>query len=244
MKHKKFLFILALLLTAVTQGAWADDYAYPWKSKPSFYSWYGGRSNVVVINTAAELAYITEHFSDDSDFPVDDDDWSELNYYLNADIDMGTEYSWLPMGRESYWVTKYEGTFYGNGHTISYMTWSLDEENQGLFSTIHENGKVYDLNVRCYISTKRDYVGGICGECYGLIQNCTVTANIYSYDHDWVGGIAGKLQFTGCILDCTVRGSIEGKGSAKYVGGIAGETGWGGIQVQSRQLLGKCRHQF
>ena len=87
------------LLCAVAQGAWAEDtYDYPTKTKPQFYASYGGKSNVVVINTAAELAYITEHFDENSKFPVEDDDWSELNYYLNADINMGNSYSWMPLG--------------------------------------------------------------------------------------------------------------------------------------------------
>ena len=208
MQKKKILFILALIC-AVVQGAKADDtYAYPTKTKPEFYASYGGKSNVVVINTPAELAYITEHFDENSEFPVEDDDWSELNYYLNADINMGTSYSWMPLGRESYGVTKYEGTFWGNGHTVTYMIRGLDEENQGLFSTIHENGKVYDVNVVCDIYTQRDYVGGICGENYGTIENCTVTANIVSEDHDYVGGIAGKNIHTAIVKGCHVTGTV------------------------------------
>ena len=221
MQKKKILFILALLC-AVVQGAKADDtYAYPTKTKPEFYASYGGKSNVVVINTAAELAYITEHFDENSEFPVEDDDWSELNYYLNADIDMGREYSWLPLGRESNTVTKYEGTFWGNGHTITYMIRGLDEENQGLFATIHEDGKVYDVNVVCDIYTKRDFVGGIAGENYGLIENCTVTANIES-NHDDVGGIVGHNLETGTVKGCHVTGLVKGTGSAIRIGGIAG----------------------
>ena len=51
-KEKTILCILALFCTMV-QGAWADTYEYPTKTKPSFYSSYGEKSNVVVINTAA-----------------------------------------------------------------------------------------------------------------------------------------------------------------------------------------------
>ena len=211
-----------VLLCAVVQGTWADTYDYPEKTKPEFHAEYGGKSNVVVINTPAELAYITEHFDENSKFPVEDDDWSELNYYLNADINMGNSYSWMPLGRESYWVTEYEGTFWGNGHTITYMIRGLDEENQGLFSTIHEDGKVYDVNVVCDIYTQRDYVGGICGENYGTIENCTVTANIVNEDHDYVGGIAGKNSATAIVKNCRVTGTIKGAESAKYVGGITG----------------------
>ncbi|MBQ9177276.1 MAG: hypothetical protein IJ139_10495, partial [Bacteroidaceae bacterium] len=185
MKRKKILLIIALLCMAM-QGAWADTYDYPEKTKPQFYASYGGKSNVVVINTAAELAYITEHFDEDSEFPVEDDDWSELNYYLNADIDMGNSYSWMPLGRVSYTVTKYSGTFWGNDHTVTYMIWALDEENQGLFATIHKDGKVYDVNVVCNINSKRDYVGGIAGENYGLIHNCSVMATIVEEDNDYV----------------------------------------------------------
>ena len=217
------IFLLTALLCAVAQGAWAEDtYDYPTKTKPEFHTSYGGKSNVVVINTAAELAYITEHFSEDSGFPVDDDDWSELNYYLNADINMGNSYSWMPLGRESYWVTRYEGTFWGNGHTITYMIRGLDEEDQGLFATINKDGKVYDVNVVCDIYTKRDYVGGIAGDNYGTIENCTVTANIVNEDHDRVGGIVGNNRPGGIVKGCHVMGLVKGKGSAKYVGGITG----------------------
>ena len=225
---QRTFFMTLALLCAMVQGTWAADrnYEYPTKTKPQFYASYGGKSNVVVINTPAELAYITAHFSEDSGFAVENDDWSELNYYLNADIDMGTTYSWLPLGRESYWVTKYEGTFWGNGHTIKYKIWGLDEENQGLFSTINQSGKVYDVNVICDINTERDWVGGIAGESYGLIQNCTVNAKIVSKDHDEVGGIVGWNRAYGKILDCRVSGTIKGLGSAQSIGGIAGQNLW------------------
>ena len=148
----KKIYLLTVLLCAIVQGAWADTYDYPEKTKPEFHASYGGKSNVVVINTPAELAYITEHFSEDSGYN-DGADWDEMDYYLNADINMGNSYSWMPLGRESYWVTRYSGTFWGNGHTITYMIRGLDEENQGLFATIHEDGKVYDVNVVCDIYT-------------------------------------------------------------------------------------------
>ena len=217
------IFLLTALLCAVAQGAWAADrnYEYPTKTKPSFYSSYGEKSNVVVINTEAELAYITANFSDGSGYN-DNKKWYELDYYLNADLDMGENISWLPMGRESYMVMEYRGTFWGNGHTIRYRIWDLDEENQALFSTIYYKGKVYDVNVICNINTKRDYVGGIAGENHGLIQNCTVTANIIEDGNDYVGGIVGENCSDGTVTGCRVEGRIEGVGSATMIGGIAG----------------------
>ena len=228
------IFLLTALLCAFVQGAWAADrnYEYPTKTKPSFYSSYGGKSNVVVINTEAELAYITANFSDGSGYN-DNKKWYELDYYLNADLDMGENISWLPLGRVSYTVTKYSGTFWGNGHTISYRIWALDEENQGLFATIHKDGKVYDVNVVCNINSKRDYVGGIAGENYGLIHNCSVMATIVEEDNDYVGGIVGENTDYGKVEGCYVEGTITGLGSATKIGGIAGKSnskvGGGGI---------------
>ena len=217
---KKVLLILALLCTIV-QGAWADDdYGYPTKTKPEFHDSYGGKSNVVVINTAAELAYITEHFYEDSDFPVDRDDWSQLDYYLNADIDMGTEHSWLPMGVGS--NTGYSGKFWGNGHTITYYIWDLDEEGQGLFSTIHTYGRVYDVNVICKIYSHRSLVGGIAGKSWGHIENCTATVNILCHEVHCVGGIVGYTYSGAFVAGCHVMGRIECTGPSMQVGGITG----------------------
>lgn len=216
----KIIFILALLC-AVAQGAWADDdYGYPTKTKPEFHASYGGKSNVVVINTAAELAYITEHFYEDSEFPVDRDDWSQLDYYLNADIDMGTEHSWLPMGVDS--NTGYSGKFWGNGHTITYYIWDLDEAGQGLFSTIHTYGRVYDVNVICNIFSQRSLVGGIAGKSWGHIENCTATVNILCHEVDCVGGIVGYTYSGAFVAGCHVMGRIECTGPSMQVGGITG----------------------
>ena len=218
-KENTILCILALLCTMV-QGAWADTYEYPTKTKPEFYASYGGKSNVVVINTAAELAYITEHFYEDSGFPVDRDDWSQLDYYLNADIDMGTEHSWLPMGIGS--NTGYSGKFWGNGHTITYYIWDLDEAGQGLFSTIHTYGRVYDVNVICKIFSHQSHVGGIAGQSWGHIENCTATVNILCHEVHCVGGIVGYTHSGAFVAGCHVMGRIECTGSSMEVGGITG----------------------
>ena len=217
----KKVFLLIALLCAVVQGSWADDtYKYEPKEKPEFKTYYWGKENVAIIRTVAELAYVTEHFSEGSGYN-DNQNWDDMNYYLDADIDMGENISWMPLGRESYSVTKYTGKFWGNGHTIKFKTWNLDEENQGLFATIGEDGEVHDVTVVCRINAKKDYVGGIVGENYGLIENCTVVADIES-DHNYVGGIVGRKYSGSIVRGCHVTGTIKGTGSATYIGGICG----------------------
>ena len=160
----KKIFLLIALLCAVVQGAWADDYGYPDKSEPNFYGTYKDKHNVVVITSAAELAYINEHFDDESGLNGNKV-WKELNYYLDADIDMGTSVSWLPIDfKTAAYKQGLKGTFYGNGHTITYKIWDLEGETLGLFSRIYEGGEVHDLNVVCTINCKADDVGGIASE--------------------------------------------------------------------------------
>ena len=136
MRIKQLFLTLALLFTVV-QGAWAwYTYSYPEKTKPQLsQSTYKGVHNIVAIKTEAELAYVTQHFDEYSDYDGGKG-WWELNYSLEADLDMGTSYSWLPLGRVSYFVTEFKGIFWGNGHTIKFKTWGWDGQYQGLFSVI------------------------------------------------------------------------------------------------------------
>ena len=223
---KMKLFSMLVLLCAVTQGTWAQEVWSTWdgnaETKPSFYASYGGHTNVVVIKTAGELFYVNRYFDEKSGYDGNKK-FCDLNYHLDASIDMGTSWSWIPLGRRTYTVTKYNGTFYGNGHTIRFKTWYDDDnttkENQGLFGTINDDGKVYDTFVECDIDSDDDYVGGIAGQCWGLIQNCRVTGTVKS-DDPYVGGIVGSLEGDGMVLDCYVNGTVQGNDT--YVGGIAG----------------------
>ena len=218
--RKKLFFILALLFTMV-QGTWAwYTYAYPEKTKPQLsQSTYNGIHNIVAIKTEAELAYVTQHFDEYSDYDGGKG-WWELNYSLEADLDMGTSYTWLPLGRVSYFVTDFKGIFWGHGHTIKFKTWGWDGQCQGLFASIGEDGKVYDVNVICDIDTEYNYVGAIAGHNDGTIKNCTAAVNITANDIYYAGGIAGKNN--GDIKNCRVSGTIKGLKSTVNVGGIAG----------------------
>ena len=60
----KLLFV-ALLLGAAAQGAWAQNYDV-WNGTSKSKPWYHSQTGYVVIRTAAELAYVAEHWDDDS----------------------------------------------------------------------------------------------------------------------------------------------------------------------------------
>ena len=111
---QKKIFPMLALLCAVAQGAKAQNGWSVWdgseKSKPQHYDSYAGISDVYVINNAAELKYVQDNFGD----------FYEKNLYLGNNIDM-TAKSWEPLVYEDKsggYYYAFEGTFYGNDHTI------------------------------------------------------------------------------------------------------------------------------
>ncbi|MBO5592567.1 MAG: hypothetical protein J5913_06355 [Prevotella sp.] len=81
---------------------------------------------------------------------------------------------------------------------------------------------MHDLNVVCTINCVANYLGGIAGTNFGLIENCTVTTTIVNEDGDYTGGICGYNADGSIVRGCHVMGTIQGKGSASCIGGICG----------------------
>ena len=242
MRQKKFLFLL-VLLCAVTQGAWAQVYN-KWdgktKSKPTQrYNIPGTDHRLrITICSAAELAYICEHWDDDCGWEYVkpgtvgnlvttgyDLDFSEMDYVLNTDIDMG-DYEWIPLGRISSTITRYNCKFDGQGHTIRINIKDATKNYQGLFAAIGSEGRVENLHVTGNIHCKDSrLVGGIAGENDGVISNCWVSADVSSDWHESgssykakVGGICGENN--GTVEYCCMSGNV--KNNDAHVGGLVG----------------------
>lgn len=194
--QKKVFFMLALLC-AVVQGAWADTWDGS-TSRPT----YDRDRDVVIIQTYAELAYIHQHWDDDSGDGVNKD-YYEHNYLLEEDLDLSSR-SWTPLGRGG---KQYKGVFHGNCHTINLHIDSATDNYQGLFADIHSSGQVVHLHVSGLINcSKSRLVGGIAGQNDGMIEDCWVSATVVSgWSNDWsslgtkIGGICGE-QWQGGIL--------------------------------------------
>ena len=249
---KKTLLFIALLC-AFAQGAWAQDYDV-WdgvtKTRPQFYENYAGHSNIIVINTAAEMAYINEHWDDPSGF-VSGKDFYELDYYLNHDINMyaGVDCYWTPLNSGAGDEYSFNKTFYGNGHTIYVHIYNLSSDNQGLFSRIGRKGKVQDLHVtgEMYIGSS-DYVGGIASTNHGIIRNCHSSLYIecggynQSTNSEKVGGLVGQSFAESIIENCEMSGKMVMYAEEEKVGGIVGWSERGSI-VRGCRMSGdiECR---
>ncbi|MCR4807817.1 MAG: hypothetical protein K5857_09100 [Lachnospiraceae bacterium] len=140
------------------------------------------------------------------------DTWSrDKNVVLTTDLTLdGSGFKYIPT---------FGGIFDGGGHTISGLTVSDAESYTGLFCITQESALIKDLNVEGSLvpSGKQMATGGIVGDNYGAISNCTFTGNIDGYDYS--GGIAGYNEQTGTISNCKAGGYVLGM---HFTGGIAG----------------------
>ncbi len=129
------------------------------------------------------------------------DNWTPVGYY---DYDTNIEYY-------------YAGTFDGGGHTISNLKINLPNTHDlGLFGGVAETAVVKDLTLSDVEISGNNYIGGIAGNNYGTIENCSVSGSVSGSSY-YVGGIVGYNG--GTITACYNIGEVSGY---EHVGGIAG----------------------
>lgn len=225
------------------------DLAKPEYIKPAkkFNGGTGTAEDPYQIANESELSLMSEKINNDESAR----DYSKCHYILTDDISLNDtanyqswskdapKYSWKPIGTGTY---NFNGTFDGNGHTISgmYINVNNDDEKSidnkfGLFGSVE--GTIKDLNVdKSYICTSgyTGKVGSICGEASGenaQIINCTSSANFDVYDAD-CGGILGVYPSTIKISDCEFSGEIN-QVKADTFNNLGGILGYGNAQIEN-----------
>ena len=215
---KKTLLFFALLC-AFAQGAWAQNYAY-WDGLTREQPPLSG-NNTILIQNAAQLAYARDHWQDEINNSYH---YYDIDYYLEADLDLSAE-SWHSMGRGLTYF-EYNGTFWGNGHSIKIRMEGGDQYYRGLFASIGEYGMVKNLHIEGIINVgNARLVGGIAGLNRGIIENCWVSADITSSHYHFsdnadLGGIVGEN--TNVLRYCGMTGNVTNTGNNSGVGGIVG----------------------
>ena len=113
----------------------------------------------------------------------------------------------------------YEGTFNGDGHTISGLYIDSSSANyQGLFGRVDTGGKVQNLSVSGSVSVSgSDHVGGVVGLNLGTVINCAFSGSVKG-SGIYVGGVVGRND--GSVKNCYNTGTVTGSGSP--VGGVVG----------------------
>lgn len=143
-----------------------------------------------------------------------------LNCTLTADINM-TGKEWTPVGNSG---QTYNGTFDGQGHTITGLNISSPSEAVALFHNIGGGGKVMNLQLKDVTYKGSTAMGGIAHGNNGTITACSVMGTLTNTTNNGaVGGIAA-INF-GTITACWFSGTITG---GSKVGGIAGINSYAG----------------
>ena len=162
-------------------------------------------AETVRISTADELTELAANCVSDT--------WSQgRTILLENDIDLtGLDFTPIPL---------LSGTFDGQGHNITGVSFDAAGSTQGLFRMVLATGEVRNLRVSGTIKATGtgESIGGIAGVNYGKITGCRFDGAVQAVSA--VGGIAGLNAEGAEISGCTVAGTLYG---CHRVGGIAGE---------------------
>ena len=188
------------------------------------YSWYDANSDVMTIKTYQQL-YAMARLWDVTNL------FKDKTIKLGADIvvNEGNAADWAEKAPALVWEPmKFNGTFDGQGHTISgiYVKGGAEDNYVGLFHRVYQNGTVKNLKlVNSYIegtmaANQRGAVGSIAGRNNGIID--TVYSNaIVVNSARMTGGIVGMITGEGenVISNSWFDGKVTG---VSRTGGILG----------------------
>lgn len=177
------------------------------------------------ISSATELAQLAEMTNSGLISAGD-------TFVLANDIDLSdfsTGEGWVPIGTIA---NKFTGTFNGNGYTISNLTINRpDTTCQGLFGDAN-NATLKNINIKNANITANIGGGILMGaQRGGSTSNCHTEGVLVGKTHSF-GGIVG--QFYGEIKNCSSNVKIEGNSNLFYrVGGLIGHIAGGEAKVDS-----------
>ena len=141
------------------------------------------------------------------------DTWSQgVTAELTADLDLS--------GGSAPCIPIFQGTFHGNGHTISGLSFTSKGSKVGLFRTLTSSAVVENLTVEGALAPQGTAasVGLLAGENYGTIRSCTAGGSVSGQED--VGGLVGLNGEGGSLLSCSSSATVSGVTNA---GGLAGQ---------------------
>lgn len=151
---------------------------------------------------------------------------------LGADIDLANM-DWTPIGNKT---NTFNGTFDGNGHTISNLKVTGNKSYVGLFG-FTTNGEIKNLTVNNAKVSGYVGVGVVAGSPYtSKYTNVKVTGHVEVNGLAYVGGVGGRnayANWTDVTVDVDDTSYVKaistenGKAYRTYVGGVVGFNGEG-----------------
>lgn len=126
------------------------------------------------------------------------------------------EQSWVPIGNSN---KPYQGTFDGNGKTITNLYINASQVNMGLFGYTY-GGTIKNLTFEyANVTNTNNYAGVLVGEAFwgSTLQNIKISNTCQIKGGNYTGGIAGYLD--GNAYNCVNYATVQG---IKYIGGLCG----------------------
>ena len=138
---------------------------------------------------------------------------------LTADIDKGTDGTMI--GKDG---VDYQGTFDGQGHSITINMFSAGANGTAVFRNIGASAIIRNLKVQGTITTDMKHAAGIAAWSRGTIEGCYIDLNVVSgvAGDATHGGVVGVSYQGAMIINCLAKFTINGATSTNN-GGI---TGW------------------
>ena len=126
------------------------------------------------------------------------------------------EQSWVPIGNSN---KPYQGTFDGNGKTITNLYINANQKYMGLFGYTYE-GTIKNLTFEyANVTNTNSYAGVLVGNAFwrSTLQNIKISNTCQIKGGNYTGGIAGSLD--GNASNCVNYATVQGK---EDVGGLFG----------------------
>ncbi len=172
--------------------------------------WYCEEVALFDITTPEQLAGLASLVNSGTNF-------TDVKIYLDADIDLGF-YEWIPIGNAE---CAFDGTFDGDGHTVSGLKINANYDYVGLFGNV--SGKVCNLNIEdanVYVKRDYNYVSIACGYSTGEIKEVSTDGFIEAPKASYVGAIAGAVELSS--IEYSRLNNRAGIHAQNFVGGIIG----------------------
>ena len=219
-KQRNRLFTMLLLVMAILMpygGAWARTASQPSEGD-------GSTDHPYIITKAAELAWFRDQVNSGNNFICakisDDVEVIDMSTVCHAEDKSQNliEKSWEPIGKNDYGY-QYQGTFDGNGKTITNLYINASQNNVGLFGYTYE-GTIKNLTFEyANVTNTGVFTGFLVGYANtSKLQNIKISNTCQMKGGKDTGGIAGYLTYANaynCVNYATVQGNYR-------VGGLFG----------------------
>ena len=209
------LMLVMAILMPYGGGAWAQTASQPSEGD-------GKTGNPYIITKAEELAWFRDQVNGGNKKIcakiADNVEVIDLKDFCHAadaskKID---EQSWVPIGNSD---KLYQGTFDGNGKTITNLYINASQVNMGLFGYTY-GGTIKNLTFEyANVTNTNNYAGVLVGKASGgsTLQNIKISNTCQIKGGQYTGGIAGYLD--GNAYNCVNCATVQG---IQYIGGLCG----------------------